>query len=92
MLIAEEVAMTWELSHFSARGVMHCCAFSYANTSFDAGLVGSNNSLYFGSCEVMISREIDFNTYVRIPFFASAAVGPSSTYIGLLLNASAMAS
>ena len=42
--------------------------FSYADISFDVGLVGSNNSLFFGSCEVIGSREIDFNTHLERHF------------------------
>ena len=60
--------------------------FSYADISFDVGLVGSNNSLFFGSCEVIGSREIDFNTHLRTPFFNSVVVGPTSMQIGLSLN------
>ena len=92
MLIVEEVAMTWEFSHFSAEGMMNCSAFSSADNSFDVGLVESYNSLFYGSCEVIGSREIDFNTHFRTPFFSSTIVGPSSMYIGLLLSAFTMAS
>lgn len=72
VLIAEEVTMIWEFSHFSAGGVMHCSAFASADISFDVGLVGNNNSLFFDRPFFASTVVGPSSTYIDLFLIASA--------------------
>ena len=75
-----------ELSTFPDGGVKNWSCFPSVFKTVVEGLVGSNNSLFFGSCEAIGSSESYFCTHFRTPIFANAVVGPSSMYIGLVLS------